>query len=374
VRVRLVCFDEERKWILGKFAARMKDCLDQLSIESDIGNFADSSAQVNHYVNYAGFDGTPRAIESLMITHIDNLEKLDLIKRQMKTASVGICMSAETSRNLALMGVDKEKLCYVNPAHDGTIPLRKIVLGISCRVQDDRRKREYFFDSLGKVLDPVFFRFRIMGDSWEPQVAGLRKRGFEVDYFPQFDYSEYIKFIPSLDYYLYMGMDEGQMGFIDALAAGIKTIVTRQGYHLDAPNGITHPFTEYNELEAILLNIQDEKRRLVEAVSTWNWMDYTKKHVEIWKFLQDEKNSQSRFTDGLNSLLASRRSSATVDAEFIQGRMRDLRNATYAHYFFVKQKKYMTIYAEQGLKGVCAALVKRLRKLSGPNQGRRNGN
>ena len=41
------------------------------------------------------------------------------------------------------------------------------------------------------------------------------------------------------------------MGFLDACAAGVKTIVTPQGYHLDAMRGITHGFKELPELVAI---------------------------------------------------------------------------------------------------------------------------
>ena len=40
--------------------------------------------------------------------------------------------------------------------------------------------------------------------------------------------------------YFFFGMDEGSMGFLDALAAGVQTIVTPQGFHLDAKGGITY--------------------------------------------------------------------------------------------------------------------------------------
>ena len=108
--------------------------------------------------------------------------------------------------------------------------------------------------------------------------------------------------ISSLDYYLYMGKDEGQMGFVDAVAAGVKTIVMPQGYHLDAKNAITHSFDSVEELQKIFLDLQREKSDLVESVSTWNWLDYTRKHVEIWRFLIDRKDLKSDYVDGLNSI------------------------------------------------------------------------
>jgi hypothetical protein len=222
----------------------------------------------------------------------------------METALVGICMSKETMEYLVKMGINKEKLCYINPAHDGNMPIKKITIGIASRIYDDGRKNEFFFNKLADKLDHNYFKFKIMGNGWEPQVDKLQQNKFEVDYIDHFDYEQYLNFIPDLDYYLYTGFDEGQVGFVDALSAGIKTIVTPHGYHLDAENGITHPFTSYEELENILLNLQEEKHRLVKSVASWNWYDYTLKHVEIWKYLLGEKNIKSIYIDGLNSLLS----------------------------------------------------------------------
>jgi hypothetical protein len=244
-----------------------------------------------------------------MITHIDDIAKKSLLHKQLKFAELGICMSHETMINLSNLGIPREKLCYVNPAHDGIISPRKNVIGITCRVQPDGRKREHFLSSLSKDISPEKFSFRIMGDGWDKQVNDLKNRGFFVEYTNHFIYNKYVELIPILDYYLYMGKDEGQMGFVDALAAGIETIVTPQGYHLDAPGGITHPFNTYDELLSIFKLIEDKRMKLVNSVSTWNWYDYTKKHLEIWEFLvQKSENNvyqyriSDNYLDGLASL------------------------------------------------------------------------
>jgi hypothetical protein len=239
-----------------------------------------------------------------MVTHIDSIFKLNLLRDKIRTASVGICMSKETMEYLAKMGLDKKKLCYINPAHDGKIPIKKITIGIASRVYNDGRKNEFYFDKLAEKLNPDFFKFKIMGNGWESQIESLQRHKFEIDYIDHFDYQEYLKFIPSLDYYLYTGFDEGQIGFVDALSAGIKTIVAPQGYHLDAENGITHSFRNYDELETILLILQEEKQRLVKAVVSWNWYDYTLKHVEIWKYLLGKTKIKSTYTDGVNTLIS----------------------------------------------------------------------
>jgi hypothetical protein len=305
MKVHIVCYEDVDSWIIGKFARKINDNLRQIGIEANISNVPDLTADINHHLIYNSFNGEKSTVDSLMITHIDSIFKLNLLRDRINSVAVGICMSKETVEYLVKMGVDKKKLCYINPAHDGNIQIKKIVIGIASRIYPDGRKNEYYFDKLAEKLDPVFFKFKIMGNGWEPQVKNLQQHKFEIDYINHFDYQEYLNFIPSLDYYLYTGFDEGQMGFVDALSAGVKTIVTPQGYHLDAENGITHSYKNYDELETILLNLQKEKQRLVKSVASWNWYDYTLKHVEIWKYLLGETKIKSTYTDGFNTLISS---------------------------------------------------------------------
>ncbi|SDB82814.1 hypothetical protein [Williamwhitmania taraxaci] len=293
MKINIICYEDVNAWILGKFAKKMHENLTRLGIESKISKCSDPLCDINHHIIYINFNGEPSSIDTLMVTHIDDSSKLNLIKRQLDVAQMGICMSHETMVKLVSLGISKDKLSYINPAHDGVIKPRKIVIGITCMVQDDGRKREVFLDNLAELLDPNVFMFRIMGRNWDKQVATLISNNFVVEYESDFDYDKYVKLIPSLDYYLYMGQDEGQMGFVDALSAGVKTITTPQGYHLDAINGITHPFSTYNELVDIFISIQNERYSLVKSVESWNWMDYTRKHVELWEYLLSKKNSIS---------------------------------------------------------------------------------
>jgi hypothetical protein len=117
-----------------------------------------------------------------------------------------------------------------------------------------------------------------------------------------FNYDIYTQMIPRLDYYLYMGQDEGSMGFIDALAAGVGTIVTPQGYHLDAPNGITYAFNTLSELEAIFKKIAADRKLLTDAVSDWTWEYYAKKHLDLWNYLLTGKVSVVNYKDGIQAL------------------------------------------------------------------------
>jgi hypothetical protein len=206
-------------------------------------------------------------------------------------------------------GIPREKLCFVNPAHDDVIKPRTKVIGICTKIQSDGRKREYFIKELIKYISPSDFQFVIMGDGlWPEYITAIQNKGFKVKYYEQFDYDIYINILPTFDYYLYMGMDEGQMGFVDAAAAGVETIVTNQGYHLDAPNGIYHGFTKLDELINIFKLIAERRNSGINSVKNWTWKHYAKKHLEIWEYLLSKENNikynmpKYLYNDGIMSL------------------------------------------------------------------------
>lgn len=302
MRVNIVCYEDLDTWILGKFARKMIENLQQMGIEVSVSKNADSSADINHHIIYLNWNCEKSSTDTLMITHIDNSEKLELLKKQMNVARMGVCMSREHRDFLVKMGIDPNKLCYINPAHDGKMPIKKIVIGWSNKVLPDGRKNEAYIDKLADVLDNTIFEFKIMGKNWGEKVELLRQKGFQVEYYDDFDYDKYLELVPSLDYYLYMGMDEGHMGVMDALAAGVKTIVTTQGYHLDIKNGITYGFKTLDELVEIFKNIQKDKLDLISGVSELTWRNYTLKHVELWEYLLSGKAPNSHFIDGYNSI------------------------------------------------------------------------
>lgn len=317
MKVHIVCGDIENNWILGKFADKLKEYLTQLGVYCDISSVPDYSADINHAVIYFYAPDVPQGIFTMMITHVDELHKLDIIRKKLEKNNMGICMSNDTMLWLAKLGLDKKKLCYVNPAHDGCALIKKYVIGIASRVYPDGRKNELYFDNLASDLDPNYFHFKFMGAGWENQVDNLRNRGFEVTYYDRFIRREYYSFIQSLDYYLYTGSDEGQMGFVDAAAAGVKTIVTPQGYHLDAPDALSYSFQTYDELKAILLQLQEERKKIISSVEDWTWMAFAKKHIEIWKYLMGE-STDANYSDGLNSYYHLCNEDIMVEDRFIK--------------------------------------------------------
>lgn len=111
----------ESGWILHKFAIKMKEELDKLGYESYISNVPDPKCDINHYIAYHNYEPVRGCNDTMMITHVDSLNKINLIKTQLRIAHMGICMSKETMGQLVANGVSREKLCYINPPQDGVI-------------------------------------------------------------------------------------------------------------------------------------------------------------------------------------------------------------------------------------------------------------
>ena len=162
MRVRIICYENVHEWIVGKFARNLQKELSSLAVEAAIAQTPDPDAEINHHLIYSGFNGKSRSTDTLMITHVDSLQKFTLLKNQLKNAALGICMSADTMHKLVSGGIPPQKICYVNPAHDGIIRPRKTIIGITCRTYNDGRKRQNVLSEVIKKISPELFAFKIM--------------------------------------------------------------------------------------------------------------------------------------------------------------------------------------------------------------------
>jgi hypothetical protein len=307
ITVRLIIDSVNRQWIIGKMAARLADALKAHDVIADIGDAPRDDVDVNHWMLYlqpwrhyypepgffsAGWRPAPTK-HTAMITHVDDPVKLQIIRETMvKILDLGICMSRMTKAELTGHGVDAARLTYINPGHDSAVKPRRIVIGITSRLYPDARKREQDLLHVARSMPLDAFRFEIMGSGWEEIAAVLRESGAEVDLSgADGDYSQILERLPSFDYYLYMGWDEGSMGTLDALAAGVKTIITPQGFHLDLKGGITHPFQDAAQLKAIFQSLRDERQQRLDSVKGLTWDEYARKHAIAWRALLDGRKA-----------------------------------------------------------------------------------
>lgn len=306
LKVNIVCRDEG--WIFRKFAEKMEECLEARSVKVSISPDTRRDVDINHHIPYAAY--APYENDTLMITHVDNSKKIEIIKKQLQVARLGICMSKETMNMLAICGVPREKLCYINPAQDGVIKPHKYLIGLTNKChKEDLRKRDSALIDIVDGINPEYFAFAIMGGGWEKIVAHLRKNNFEVEYFPDFEYSKYVLLMQKLDYFMFMGFDEGAMGYLDALAAGVGTIVTPQGYHLDTDCKIDYPCSTIKDFHNAFLELQRKKEARRDSVINWTWGNYAQKHLEVWNYITGRENlnkiygNQLYYQDGIFSVI-----------------------------------------------------------------------
>ncbi|MEP6674222.1 MAG: hypothetical protein ABJA78_03680 [Ferruginibacter sp.] len=303
MKVRIVCYEGAGKWILGKFARKMQEHLVKLGVECDIDTKPSDAMDVNHHIIFLNYKGKRHSkVETLMITHIDSTMKLSQLIAQEDAYDTGVCMSKETMDKLIKGGVKSSKLTYILPAHDEVMKPRKLILGITSKTHNDGRKKEDTLVTICRHIPKEDFSFKIMGAGWTGIVAEMRQLGFEVEYFEEFDYDTYVAMMPTLDYYLYMSFDEGSMGFIDAVAAGVQTIVTPQGYHLDAPGTITHSVSNHHDIIRVLNEIADKRKTFVDSVSEWTWENYAKNHLMLWNRLLGKPTAEIEINEPIQHL------------------------------------------------------------------------
>lgn len=307
MKVNIVC--QEGTWIYRKFADRLAQYLENEKIEITVTGDTREDVDINHHIPCLNFRPYPN--DTLMITHIDDDKKVQILKKQLEVANMGICMSAETVSKLVEYGVARKKLCYINPAHDNVISPKKYTIGITHRCYDqyDLRKRTTAILDIIEGVEPAYFRFMIMGAGWDEIVAKMRSKGFEVVYYDDFIYDRYVSLMNEIDYYLFIGMDEGSMGYLDAMAAGVGTIVTPQGFHLDTDCNIDYPCVTIKQFRNAFLDLQNKRKEKVKAVEQWTWDSYAHKHLEVWNYILKRKNlneiyhNQMLYQDGIFSVL-----------------------------------------------------------------------
>ncbi len=263
--------------ILTKFSIKLDEQLKSMGVDSRVSDKPDKKADVNHHINYLPYkhEGSPKTINTLMVTHFNFDEKIEALRKGMETADKGICMSTDTQKMLENKGI--RKLTTILPAHDGAVRRHQIV-AILTNVYPDGCKRQEMFSKLVKTIDYNQFAFRIMGSGWEEILPELVADGLQVDYFHDFNKEIHQKILETSDYALYFGQDEGSMGLLDAVNAGVKVIGTPQGFHLDM--GLDYSFTTQEELNDIFKNLIPPNR-----VRDWTWPMYAKQHLNIWSNL-----------------------------------------------------------------------------------------
>lgn len=288
-------------------AMRIAEYAPELGFDVTIGELENRDADINHWMSYAFANVVHNTPATMLITHLDDPYKVGLVKSELASGvDVGIALSSHTCDMLVASGVSRDALAFVVPGNDFATAPRRIVVGITTRLYADGRKREAMLVELARVMRLDAFRFEIFGAGWERVLPKLEAAGAEVCWWPGSedfiaDYTEMMARVPTFDYYLYLGRDEGSLGTLDALAAGVRTIVTPQGFHIDLLGGITHSVWSQEDLEKTFHAIADDVKNRTRAVAHLTWRAYAQAHAIIWQCILDGRKNE------INDLLAAQR-------------------------------------------------------------------
>jgi hypothetical protein len=289
MKINIILNSQNANWILEKFAVKTSFELIKLGHDVRINPEPIQEFDVNHYLSY-NFVLNPPAKSTVLVTHIDDKSKLHFVKNLAKNENINsfICLSEYTRNFLISEGIPMYRVASVLPGVDSIPQIRAIRIGLSSYIYNDGRKNESWLQRLSEELPLGGFEFHIFGSGWEKTCEKLIQAGADVIYTKATtdftgDHRAILDSLSFVDFWMYLGFDEGSMGCLDAALAGVPLITTPQGFHLDLPGGIAHPVSSYEELKSTTTQLRPKWLGRQEFQEQYSWERYARECLAIWE-------------------------------------------------------------------------------------------
>lgn len=225
-------------------------------------------------------------INSVFITHTDDALKEYDLKKMKDSFDSYVCMSPEDAKFLCDIGYDSSKVVGIDlPARNTYI--RPLSVGIFSACYPDGRKNEQWLlnycevDENAKLLNFVF-----IGTGWFKITKRLEELSisFEWHNVPRslpYEYQYQQNILKDVDYYMYMGMDGGAMGTLDAYAMGCQLVVTNDGFHQTIPN-IDFAFDSKEGFIEQMKSIAKRQRDKIDFYAQRTAENYVRELLRVW--------------------------------------------------------------------------------------------
>jgi glycosyltransferase involved in cell wall biosynthesis len=264
----------DRDWIQEYAANQIVKFADTTKVT--VSMQADEKADVNVYWNWHGLMKKTNCDVSYFTHYEDRL--YDTVLPRLKKADGVICMSTEGQRMVRLVVGNKIPTCVIPLGTDDVLS-RKIVIGMSGRPYETKRKREDVILEAVKLSDKDCFSFFLLGP-WSDFASKLTDMNVEVSFVD--DAKKKDTFYQHIDYYLNAALDEGgPIGTAEAYRAGVPVISAPVGYAFDL--GVEYTFVDASDLVAILKQLSHPMKLRIAKSLPYTWKIYSQKCIEFCK-------------------------------------------------------------------------------------------
>ena len=108
--ITLVLYEASRGWIIEKMAAKLCDALRQLGADATVSTRPSADSVINHFMIFHYVQPMVGTINTMAVTHVDDVMKVDMIRRQLGTGvRAAICMSSMSVNQLGGYGIDPRR-------------------------------------------------------------------------------------------------------------------------------------------------------------------------------------------------------------------------------------------------------------------------
>lgn len=297
---------QSQGWIIEKLVDDIVEVLDQIGIQSSRGIFSDYSGEdVIFNTRFLSSNSDSRAkINSIFVTHIDDVLKEVQFKFESKKFESIICLSQQDCRLASQLLGREHGLIGIN-LPPRSVSVRPIKLAyFSSRYQDQRKNeiwlKEYFLNHNPDAKKAFVISF--LGRDWERFCEELGDVGVSyeiVQYSTSLsaEYELYKEKLSQNDYLIYLGFDGGAMSVYDGLGAGLRVICPNSSYHQGLSERV-ELFDEKEDFFAILDELFRQYSDTNHALAERSVQNYVQALLSHWDFLLPGDNVGSEEVDG----------------------------------------------------------------------------
>lgn len=231
---------ENQGWIIERLMRDISVELNKRSVATRFGPAGDYGGEdvIFNSRYLIPFVDRRARVNSLFITHVDDMMKEFELRSRAGQFNSLVCMSAQEADFVAGLVGDRTGVVGIElPARDLTVAPVRLTLFTAC--YEDGRKNEKWILDYFETKDREYkdnFVICLMGWGWESFCAtlGQMEMNYEIYRYSRFtpgEYGMYKTTLSSMDYLAYLGFDGGAMCVYDAVAVGVSVIATDISYH-----------------------------------------------------------------------------------------------------------------------------------------------